>query len=87
MKDRTFLVVVSAQEGLVTLRLASAPAVGEAMLDNLEQTQEVAAEVQAWAEGARPGDYLDAPCGWVFCVSGEATEVAERTREKAKARA
>jgi hypothetical protein len=83
----TFLIVVSAQEGLVTLRLTSAPAVGEAMLDNLEQPEEVAAEVQAWAAGAKPGDYLDSPCGWVFCVSGEATEVAERTREKAKARA
>lgn len=82
----TFLVVVSAQEGLVTLRLTTPAAVGEAVVDNLEQPESVAAEVQSWASGAKPGDFLDGSFGWVFCVSGEATQVVAPA-ERAKARA
>lgn len=82
----TFLVVVSAQAGLVTMRLTTPESIGETVRDNLEQPESVAAEVQSWASGAKPGDFLDGPFGWVFCVSGEATQVAalvERTKARA----
>lgn len=73
----TFLVVVSAQEGLVTMRLASPEAVGESVRDNLEQPEAIACAVQSWAAGAKPGDFLDGPFGWVFCVDGETTEITK----------
>lgn len=70
-----FAIAIGLEQGAFVGYVTDVSDLRRRLTGEMTQTAQVVADVVAWAERAKPGEWLDAPNFWVFCISGAPTKL------------